>query len=109
MAKIKVKDLELGMRLTANVCDRNGRFLLGEGCEISEKHLKALHAWGVISVEISGDELPENPLQNSVSAEDYKIIEEQVKSHLIHNNMNHPFIAELTSESIRYFTEHLRD
>ena len=37
MAKIKVKELKIGMTLIADVCDPNGRFLLGKGCELNEK------------------------------------------------------------------------
>jgi len=59
MAKIKVKSLQVGMTLSADVCDPNGRFLLGDGCELNEKHLKALNAWGVISVEINDADMPE--------------------------------------------------
>ena len=107
MAKIKVKGLEVGMTLTADVCDPNGRFLLGEGCVLSEKHLKALHAWGVISVEISDDEMPESKLDSKLSPEYYKKLEEQVAKRFIHNNMSLPFIEELATESVRFLAEQL--
>ena len=109
MAKIKVKDLEIGMTLTADVCDPNGRFLLGEGCELTDKHLKALHAWGVISVEISGDEIPENKIKDELSPEVFSALEEQVKARFIHNDLSHPFIEELVTESIRFFAEQIRE
>lgn len=105
MAKIKVKDLEAGMTLTADVCDPNGRFLLGSGCELGEKHLKALHAWGVISVEISSDEMPDTTPGAELSPEVYKEIEEKVASRFIHNDMELPFVKELSTESVRYFVE----
>jgi len=107
MAKIKVKDLQIGMTLTADVCDPNGRFLLGNGCELNEKHLKALNAWGVISVEISDGEMPEDIGKISIDPEIYAAIEEQVKSRFRHNNMHLPFIHELSNESIRFFVEQL--
>lgn len=107
MAKIKVKDLDAGMTLTADVCDPNGRFLLGEGCELVDKHIKALNAWGVISVEVKDDDLPENSNRIKISPEVYKVIEQQVYSRFLHNNMEQPFIKELSSESIRFFVEQL--
>ena len=107
MAKIKVKELEVGMTLTADVCDPNGRFLLGEGCELSEKHIKALNAWGVISVEISPDEMPENENRVVISSEVFSVIDEQVKARFIHNDMNIPFVKELADESVRFIVEHL--
>ena len=107
MAKIKVKELQIGMTLTEDVCDPNGRFLLGVGCELSEKHLKALNAWGVISVEVSDDDMPEEQRDVEISPEIYDAIEEQVKSRFQHNDLNLPFINELTKETVRFFVEQL--
>lgn len=107
MAKIKVKDLQIGMTLTADVCDPNGRFLLGEGCELNEKHVKALNAWGVISVEINDDDMPEVQNKIEISPEIYNAIEKQVKARFRHNNMSQPFIEELAAESVHYFVEKL--
>jgi len=107
MAKIKVKELEVGMTLTADVCDPNGRFLLGKGCELVEKHIKALNAWGVISVEISDDDIPEDINRIEISPEVYHAIEEQVKTRFQHNDMNVPFVKELVDESVRFFVEQL--
>ena len=107
MAKIKVKDLEVGVSLTADVCDPNGRFLLGAGCVLSDKHLKALHAWGVISVEISDDEMPESKVDSNISPEYYKNLEEQVVARFIHNYMSVPFIKELAEESVHFLAEKL--
>ena len=107
MAKIKVKELQIGMTLTADVCDPNGRFLLGVGCELSEKHLKALNAWGVISVEVSDDDMPEEQRGVEISPEIYNAIEAQVKSRFQHNDLNLPFVNELTKETVRFFVEKL--
>lgn len=107
MAKIKVKNLKVGMTLTADVCDPNGRFLLGTGCKLIDKHLKALNAWGVISVEISDDEMPEDQHCIEVSPEIYKAIEEQVTTRFQHNDMSVSFIDELSKESVRFFVEKL--
>ena len=107
MAKIKVKELQVGMTLIADVCDPNGRFLLGAGCELIDKHLKALNAWGVISVEISEGDMPEDKHGVEISPEIYKAIEEQVKTRFQHNDMSVPFIDELSKESVRFFVEQL--
>lgn len=107
MAKIKVKRLQIGMTLSADVCDPNGRFLLGDGCELNEKHIKALNAWGVISVEINDEDMPENEDVIEISPEIYQAIEEQVNVRFRHNDMNSPFIKELATESVRFFVEEL--
>ena len=109
MAKMKVKDLQTGMTLTADVCDPNGRFLLGEGCELSEKHLKALNAWGVISVEISDSEVPEDMDKFTLSPEICMVIEQQLNARFCLNDINQPFINELMLESKRFFIEQLEE
>jgi len=105
MPKIKVKELAVGMTLTADVCDPNGRFLLGEGCELNEKHLKALNAWGVISVEINAGDMPEGGNSIEISPEAYAAIEDQVNARFIHNDMNVTFVKELADESVRFLVE----
>lgn len=107
MAKIKVKNLQIGMTLTADVCDPNGRFLLGEGCELNEKHVKALNAWGVISVQIRDDDMPDTQEKIDVSPEIYSAIEEQIKIRFQHNDMSVPFIDELAKETVHFFVEQL--
>ena len=107
MAKIKVKNLQVGMTLTADVCDPNGRFLLGEGCEINEKHVKALNAWGVISVQIRDDDIPDAQEKIEVSPEIYRTVEEQVKMRFQHNDMSVPFVDELVKETVHFFVEQL--
>ena len=92
MAKIKVNKLQVGMVLTADVCDPNGRFLLGEGCELNDKHLKALNAWGVISVEISDDDMPEDTVSVDLSPEALAEIENQVIQRFRHNEESIPFV-----------------
>lgn len=107
MAKIKVKNLQVGMTLSTDVCDPNGRFLLGDGCELNEKHIKALNAWGVISVEINDADMPENEDAITISPEIYETIKGQVKDRFQHNDMESPFIKELVSESVQFFVEQL--
>lgn len=107
MGKIKVKELAVGMTLIADVCDPNGRFLLGTGCELGEKHIKALNAWGVVSVEINDDDIPEDESRIKISPEIFKAIEEQVKTRFQHNDLEQPFIKELVLESTQFFVEQL--
>lgn len=109
MAKIKVKELQIGMTLTSDVCDPNGRFLLGTGCELNDKHLKALSAWGVISVQVTDDDIPTDHNKTELSSEVQKTIDDQVKYRFQHNDLNVPFINELSKETVRFFVEQLGD
>ncbi len=101
--KIQINDLEVGMCLAADVCDLNGRFLIGKDCEINEKHIKVLQAWGVVSVEIKGDDgvdiIVEKP---SVVTAEYQNQISELKTIFIHNDLEHPFITELINETAKY-------
>lgn len=109
MAKIKVKALKVGMTLNADVCDPNGRFLLGTGCELSEKHLKALNAWGVISVDICDADMPDDKDKFTLSPEISIVLEEQINARFCHNDMDSPFIKELISETKDFLVEKLEE
>lgn len=109
VAKIKVKELALGMTLTADVCDPNGRFLLGAGCELNDKHIKALNAWGVISVEIRPEDMPVGKSNVEISPKFYAVIEKHVSERFVHNDMSVPFIKELSGASVRFLAERLGD
>jgi len=54
MALVSVDHAEPGMVLAAAVTDRQGRLLIPEGHELSERHVRALKTWGIAHVEIAG-------------------------------------------------------
>jgi len=104
MANIRVKDLEVGMNLADDVCDLNGRFLIAKDCELTAKHIKALNAWGVISVEIYGDntESENGESETEITSEEFDRFHKKLSSEFIHNDLEHPFIAELITEVTKY-------
>lgn len=102
MAKIKIHEVEAGMALASDVHDPNGRFLLGEGCELSEKHIKALQAWGVLSVEIDGVDSVESKLTQQVSAEVLEKLRSQVRARFREGFEGQPFMNELFTEVVNH-------
>lgn len=54
MGTVIVDEIVPGMILAEDVYDRNGRFLLARGLEVSAKHIRVLKIWGITSVEIVG-------------------------------------------------------
>ncbi len=52
MTGIKINDLQLGMELDEPVRNLQGKVLFDAGSAITEKHVKALKAWGVTEVQI---------------------------------------------------------
>ncbi len=102
MLKVQIKDLEVGMCLSADVCDLNGRFLIGKECTITEKHIKTLQAWGVVSVEIKGDGGDILAKEPSVVTAEYQNQITKLKTIFIHNDLEHPFISKLINETVKY-------
>ncbi|MCB0328369.1 MAG: hypothetical protein KDD70_01865 [Bdellovibrionales bacterium] len=59
MARVALKDLEIGSVLSNDVLDQSGRILLKAGSTIEEKHFKIFKTWGIRTVEIHGQETSE--------------------------------------------------
>ena len=89
MTKILLDAIEVGMELSSDVVDRQGRVLLKTGVSLSEKHLRVFQTWGVLEVDIKGE---------FEQAEDSKVyppelIEEankQADIHFQYNDISHP-------------------
>lgn len=107
MSKIKVHELEAGMELGAEVKDPNGRLLLGEGCELSEKHITALQAWGVLSVEIAGVDSVESKLVQQVSPETLENLRTDVRARFRDGFDKQEFMQELFTEVVNHECEAL--
>ncbi|HIJ86192.1 MAG TPA: hypothetical protein HPP97_00750 [Desulfuromonadales bacterium] len=96
MSKIALENLVPGMILAAEVRDRNGRLLLGEGAGLEAKHLFIFRTWGVVEADIAGVEGADTTVfPDSVTGE--KI--DQAKNRLLplycHTDLEHPVISEL--------------
>jgi hypothetical protein len=98
MAIISIEQLEAGMALKANVCDRSGRMLLPAGIELTDKHLKVLRTWGVSEADIVADnEDGSESVAAPVSGDPLVIAaaQEAVDQLFVHNDPQHPLIKEL--------------
>lgn len=65
MGEVNVSDIRVGMVLAADLKDARGRFLLGKGTVIEEKHLRVIKIWGITAVDIEGVN-PEHVAQEAV-------------------------------------------
>ncbi|HEC20225.1 MAG TPA: HDOD domain-containing protein, partial [Gammaproteobacteria bacterium] len=54
MAILNLQDLKPGMVLAADAKHHSGRVLLAAGTELTEKHLKVFHTWGLTEADIDG-------------------------------------------------------
>jgi putative nucleotidyltransferase with HDIG domain len=52
MGIITLQDIKPSMTLAEDLRDRNGRFLLAKGTNLTSKHLRVLKIWGVIEADI---------------------------------------------------------
>ena len=98
MARVKVKQLEAGKQLSEDVVGTNGRLLLKSGTILETKHLAIFRTWGVVEVDIVGDEAaPEEPDVDFDSLPDsVKIaILQRLKGQFRHCDLMHPLIREL--------------
>jgi hypothetical protein len=96
MSLVALEDLELGMVLAADVFDKSGRLLLGEGAELGAKHLFIFRTWGVVEADIVGataavtSDIPDTATGEKT---------DRAKSRLLplyrHTDLEHPAISEL--------------
>jgi hypothetical protein len=97
MAKIRIKDLKMGMVLASHAKDPNGRLLLPAGEKISDKHIRTLMAWGITEVNIEGNE--DEALKSKPSAKNTQPFPQQLAEEVgelfRYSNGQHPAIKEL--------------
>ncbi len=103
MAVIKLKQLEAGAVLSADVLDMNGRVLLRSGSTISSKHLEIFRAWGVAEVTIAGDphELDEMTVNRAdIPPEQIAAVEAELQQRFQFTDCNHPAIHEIRQNMV---------
>ena len=97
MPRIATDMLQPGMVLSSDVKDLSGRMLLKSGTEIEGRHLRVLRTWGVLGVEVVGDDnagamgqtVSLHELPQGLQAE----IEEEVDKRCIGVDTSHPVMA----------------
>jgi hypothetical protein len=102
LGKILTDNLLPGMILGADVRDRSGRLLLGTGTELSERHLFILRTWGVVEVEIAGEEERGDDPKSTKTIDPTlcAAIEKKIAPLFCHVDNTHPAIKELISMRI---------
>lgn len=97
MGVLGLDAIKSGMILAGDVRDRTGRVLLSAGSEVTEKHLRIFKMWGILSVQIQGEEREESPLREDAEIDPARLkeAESRVSELFHHNDLHHPFIKEL--------------
>ncbi len=97
MCLIKINKIEPGMVLAEDLKNRNGRFLLPSGANLTARHIKMLKMWGVIEANIGGT-ISEDVEDNAISELDPATIEmakKTVRGRFRYSNTDHPVTQEL--------------
>jgi hypothetical protein len=106
MAFVTAEQARAGMVLAAEVTDRRGRLLIPAGNELTDRHVQALHMWGVTHLEIEGDE-PEDEAMAAISPEVIEMAEAQTAQRFAELDTDHPFVAALRHCVVRRRAETL--
>ncbi|RQD74396.1 HDOD domain-containing protein [Desulfonatronospira sp. MSAO_Bac3] len=89
MGRILVDDIKPGMVLDDDVRDFNGRFLLGKGLSVQEKHLRIFKIWGVSEVTVQGDGAEQDDEPEEFSREERRKAASQILERFPHYDPQH--------------------
>jgi len=103
MATLNLEDLKPGMVLASDAKHHSGRILLAAGVELTEKHLKVFHTWGLTEADIEGVDLDQVAEQQNQELDPAIVAaaEQQTKARFRHTDLTHPAMAELFRLSVR--------
>ena len=94
MGILSVDDLESGMIIAEDVRDRSGRLLIGAGAELSDKTLRVLKTWGVVEVEVEGEDKVGGDIGfESLDEETVDEIKAELQKRFKHNELDTPFMS----------------
>jgi len=98
MALIKIKQVQTGQILQADAIGPKGRVLLTKDTTLNEKHIEILNTWGVVQVDVQGDDVIEDKITvffNDLPLEVKNKIKSEINDRFIHCDKEHPLINEL--------------
>ncbi len=93
MPLVSVDQAAPGMVLSNPVTDRRGRLLIPAGQTLSDKHVNALKMWGVVSLDIEGDE--DVQIKAPISSEALEAARAALAPLYRHADVSHPFVRKV--------------
>lgn len=97
------------MVVAADVHDRNGRLLLGEGARLEEKHLFIFRTWGIVEADIVGVNGTDSIiLPDTVTGEKLDQARNRLLPMYCHTDLQHPAISELLRLAVIREVQHDR-
>jgi len=97
MGLVYLDDVRAGMRLEHDLVCPNGRFLLGKGAVIEEKHVKIAKSWGITEAYINGadKESLDTAAEKEFSEESLQHAEKILSNNYQHTNMEVDVVKEI--------------
>jgi len=97
MGLVQIDNLAEGMLLAADTHDRNGRLLLTQGTELTNRHIRMFMTWGILKVDIQDydEPLSETSDSDEIAPELLQKAEEELKLLFRKNDLSYPAMAEL--------------
>ena len=97
MGTLALSALKPGMRLSADVLDRNGRKLLSCGDVLTEQSLRVLKIWGVTEAQVEGPDTGDtsSSVPDEIPADLYEAALADTGHRFRHNDASLPVIKEL--------------
>ena len=97
MRNINIDDLKPGMVVAESIRDRNGRMLLGEGTELTPKHIRICKAWGITEAIIEGEseEGGKPGFVNTTDPKSYEIANDYMLKRFMFNDQENETVKEL--------------
>jgi len=96
VSMVLLDNLAPGMVLAANVRDKSGRMLLGEGVQLEAKHLFIFRTWGIIEADIVAmDDAYTEVVPEEITPEEFENARNIILPLYCHADIEHPAISEL--------------
>ncbi len=97
MHKLRLDQLQPGMKLALDVVNFSGQVLLYKGNPLQSKDIKNFKAWGILEVAVEDSSVDSAaPLENSkIDAKLLAEAQSEVSTLFRYSNLSHPVISEL--------------
>jgi HD-like signal output (HDOD) protein len=100
MALVPIGQLNLGMTLSEEVKDMNGRLLIAKGVTVESRHIRVLKMWGVAEVNVNEADTEPEEAQSGVNTEQMDRAAREIIRVFADLDLKHPAIKEIVKLSI---------
>jgi len=109
VSTVSLDNLAPGMVLAANVRDKSGRLLLGEGAVLEAKHLFIFRTWGIVDADIvEMDDADSEVVPEEITTEELESARNMLLPLYCHADIEHPAISELLRLAVIRKVKHVR-